>query len=332
MKITVGIPTRERYDTLSHTLLSLALQTKKPHEVIVVDDSPNPVDIRNIPIYEYILKLFDTYGIKWRVVFGQKKGQHYSHQMIQEIAEANQIFRIDDDCVAEPNVLELLSSQLGTGRAAVAPAVMMPNPAHLPAGLLNKISDMNSPNAQWFMGTGTNYAEHLYSCFLYRKGIAKYDLNLSTVAHREETIFSHSLFRAGYKLLVNSDARVWHFRQPKGGIRSGQAAENWENDEKIFQGYLNLWGVSQTQEKVIVLDAGLGDHYAFKNIIPELKGNLKIACCYPEVFYDEKDLKLISIAEAKLLYGNIDQYNIYKFMIDHNWQGSLVDAFRALYL
>lgn len=335
MKISVGIPTKHRYDVLDKCLLSIALQTLSPYEVIIVDDSDKPVDLRQISYYEYIFKLFDSKGIKWKVAFGLKKGQHYSHQFVQENAEGDLIFRIDDDEVAEPDVLEKLhevitkSDKIG----AVAPAVLMPNAAPLPVGLRNTIGDLTTPNMQWFSGKGIYDADHLYSCFLYRKNIAKFDLNLSTVCHREETIFTHSIKRAGYGLIVYMDAVVYHFRAPSGGIRTFNDTKLWESDEKIFRNYLNLWQAN-VDEKIIVLDNGLGDHYAFKNILPDLRKKHKkitIAACYPDVFFDESDLKLISIAEAKLMFGNIDSYSVYRFMIENNWIGTLVEAFNTLY-
>jgi len=337
MKITVGIPTKNRYDTLSHTLLSIAMQSMKPYEVIIVDDSDNPIDIRTIPVYLYILKMFDDYGIKWTVLFGDKLGQHHSHQKVQNAAEGDLIFRIDDDCVAEPEVLRKLYSVMRREKVgAVAPAVLMPNAGDLPMGMKNTMKGISThPNAQWFIGHGISSAEHLYSCFLYRKGIVNYDLNLSTVAHREETIFSHSIYREGYHLFVNHDARVWHFREDTGGIRTFQhKPELWAHDEKIFHGYLAKWGVS-TDVKYVVLDNGLGDHYAFKNILPEIRKKHKkivIACCYPEVFHDEEGLDLLSIAQIKLMFGNINMYNVYWFMTDHNWKGTLTDAFKQLYV
>jgi hypothetical protein len=39
-----------------------------------------------------------------------------------------------------------------------------------------------------------------------------------------------------------------------------------------------------------------------------------------------------SIAEAQALFGDLDQWNIYKKMAEWNWQDSLENAFRKLYL
>lgn len=333
--ITVGIPTKGRYDSLDKTILSMIMQTMTPYEIIIVDDSDNPKDVRDIDTYQYLFALMEEKGIKWKYTFGLKKGQHYSHQYVQDIAETDFIFRIDDDEIAEPNVLQCLYKWFNDPHTgAVAPSVTLPNPRPLPEGLINKLSSIDSPNMQWFKGSGAKLVEHLYSCFMYRKGIAKFDLSLSPAAHREETLFTHSIHRAGYALIVDMDARVHHFQSKSGGIRTFSDGSLWEHDEKIFRSQLNLWGVEGSDRKIVVLDCGLGDHYAFKNILPSLKKKHKditIAATYPRAFDDVDGIKLISIHDAKLMFGNIDNYSIYKFMIDHNWNKSLVEAFKALY-
>ena len=39
-----------------------------------------------------------------------------------------------------------------------------------------------------------------------------------------------------------------------------------------------------------------------------------------------------SLAEAHALFGNLEQYNIYRKMAEWNWKGTLEDAFRKMYL
>lgn len=336
LPVTVGIPTKNRYETLRLTLLSIAMQNRVPNELIIVDDSDEPLDIRTDQDTFYILKMLNARGVDWKVRFGEKKGQHLSHQLIQRIAKNELIFRIDDDEIAEANVINHLYELMTEGVGAVGCSVLMPDPAPLPAGVENKISlDMSSPNVQWFVFRGIKEAEHLYSCFMYRRGIAEYETELSTVSHREETLFSYSIFKKGYKLLITGDVKVWHFRADKGGIRTFNNPALWEHDEQIFRSRLIEMGDSDNGKKIIVLDNGLGDHFAFKTILPKLRmryPELVLATCFPDAFWDYPDIKQISIAEAKLLFGNIDRFNIYKFMIDKRWKGTLVDAFIELYL
>lgn len=361
--ITVGIPTCNRYEQLAHALVSISHQTVLPYEVIIVDDTPVPVDLRNVAVFQHIFTLLHHLGVNCEVIFGARKGQHHSHQMVQEIAKGNLVFRMDDDCIAQPNVLQTLRDQLDTDKTvgAVAPLVLMPDaPVGLHPNALNKITDLQAPNMQWFKWQGVRECEHLYSCFMYRKGIAKYELSLSPVAHREETIFTHRIFREGYKLMVNANATVWHFRSETGGIRMHNNPQFYESDERIFQNILKGWNIQQ--RTIVVLDNGIGDHYAFKNILPKLRlksgaqasakheplnlspygaippcgvkpETILIYCCYPDVFYDEPDLQLGSIAEAKQLYGeNLDKWNIYQWMQDGNWNSSIVEAFEGMYL
>jgi len=90
---------------------------------------------------------------------------------------------------------------------------------------------------------------------------------------------------------------------------------------------MEKWGY-----KLIVLDNGIGDHFAFLNILPELIKKYKkiiISCCYPEVFEDFPEVNLISIAAVPLILQ--ERYNIYKWMGDNNWKESIVNAFAKLY-
>jgi hypothetical protein len=192
-------------------------------------------------------------------------------------------------------------------------------PTFLPAtGLLKNIQV--EPNIQWGWIAEPKQVEHLYSTFLYRAGVVDYNLGLSRVAHREETLFSYSLHAKGYKLLVVPNAVTWHLKNPQGGIRDGAKQEMFDRDEQIFRNITGFQG-----KTIVVLNSGLGDHIVFSKILPEIK-NPEVFGCYPEV------VPCRSIAEAQALFGDIDQWNIYKKMAEWNWTGSLEDAYRKMYL
>ena len=55
--------------------------------------------------------------------------------------------------------------------------------------------------------------------------------------------------------------------------------------------------------------------------LKEKHPKIVIAACFPDVFWDE-EVELMSIAEAKLMLGNIDPYSVYKWCIDHNHKGN----------
>ncbi len=332
MRITCEISTRDRYDILPQALLSLALQTCKDFDVLIFDDSDNPRDIRG-PC-EPALRIFDYYGIGWCVEFGQRNGQHFNHQRAQELARSDWIWRIDDDEVAEPDVLAKLIASAQDGVGAVAGLVLPPAPLPVPQDAANIISDLNRPNIQWFTHPDPQPLEvqHLHSTFLYRRGIANYELGLSPAAHREETLLTYEIFRKGYKLIVDPTAVTWHFRSERGGIRSHRNPEFYDQDEKLFNAKLQEWGVNCEPTKTIVLDCGRGDHVIVKSLIPRLKekyGKLIMATCFPDIFNGE--VEQISIAEAKNRLGDISSFSIYRWCIQHNWTGNLVTAHEKMY-
>lgn len=334
MHVLCEISTKGRYhSTLPLTIASVANQTEVPDELVIFDDGEQ-IDLRKIPLYEYLFRLLDEKKIDWKVVFGERKGQHFNHERAQEMAK-ELVWRIDDDEVAEPNVLEKLKTHMIPKVGAVAGLVLTPPVIHDVPKKFNTIETVNEINCQWTDGwTGIKAVEHLYSSFLYRKGIADYELFLSKIAHREETIFTHEIFRKGHALLVDSSVKTWHFRYPEGGIREETNLGLWEHDEKIFQEKMREWGVNSKPQKQIVLDNGVGDHIVFKTLLPDLKkkyDEITLYVCYPEIFEDS-GVKLKSIAEAKKEVVDIDRFNVYRFMGVTDWNRSLEEAYRTMYL
>jgi hypothetical protein len=111
------------------------------------------------------------------------------------------IWRLDDDCVAEPNVLQMLELEMTDGVGAVGGSILTPNISMDRKQASSSIDDLDKPNLQWFRTSTIMVMDHLHCSFLYRAGIVNYDWRLSKKAHREETMFTYSLKLKGYKLL-----------------------------------------------------------------------------------------------------------------------------------
>lgn len=338
--VTAIVSTKDRYYTsLPNCLISIALQTVKPKKLIVYDDGEQK-DLRIDPLYKNIFLLLSNNGIKWEIKFGARQGQVRNHQRSIMDSNTEWIWRIDDDNVLEADVLEKLMKNIKPNVGAIGGLVVdpkIPISSHKLAS--NKIEDIYlGLNIQWFKeDRGVIEVDHLYSTFIYRKEAAEhgYCLDLSKVGHREETVFSHEMKRAGWKLLVDTSAVTWHLRNDIGGIRSDSHQDMWAHDEQIFAKKLEKWGVIPNKYKFIVLDCGLGDSLMFKSILPEIKEKYKdhkivISNCYPECFSNE-DIISISIAEAQMILGDLSNYNVYKWAWDRNWKTSLIDAYRGLY-
>ena len=326
MKILCSISTKNRYETyLPMAIMSIINQTKKPDHLTIYDDNDIPKDLREIPVYQHLFQLLDIKKISWNVVFGEKRGQSHNHQKANK-SGFDWIFRLDDDCVAEPDVLEKLTAQIKNDVGAVGCSILTP-PLGDSTNKSSSIDNLYAQNKQWFILNKTEEVDHLHCSFIYRAGIFDYDLRLSNKCHREETMFSYGLKLKGYKNIITPGI-IWHLKAP-GGIRSNENKADYDHDETIFQNWLNF---NNKKQFLVVLDCGIGDHLVFKkDILPQLKkkhDNIILAVCNPDLFPNEN---IISIADAQKI-TNIDNYNIYKLGVDLNWKKSLKELFEKMYL
>jgi Glycosyl transferase family 2 len=343
-KVTATVSTKGRfYTTLPLVLTSLANQDLKPYRLIIYDDNDTMEDLRENEIYKNLFTLLNRVNIKWEVKPGAHKGQIWNHQQALTDVTSEYIWRLDDDNVMETNTLSDMYNYIQSDPkiGAVGPLILDPKAdiGHVLAS--NKMEDIFlGMNIQWKDTNINSYidVDHLQgSTFLFRKESGKhgYDLNLSKVGHREETIFTYEMKRAGWRLVVMTGVKTWHMRYGAGGIRSDNQVKQFHDDEAIFMSYIKKWGVKTKQIKVIPLDSGIGDHYAFRGALPAIKerhkgSRLVIGACYPEVFEGETDIEIISLADCASLV-KVSEFNIYAWMDNNNWKKSLTEAYKTAY-
>lgn len=319
-KVLCSVATRGRYHTtLPLVLQAIINQTKPVDKLVIFDDNDEPKDMRSELAYGYFFQMLDIKGIAWEWVFAQKKGQHHIHQIANSMGY-EWVWRVDDDAIPEPNVLANLYKHTNEFVGAVGGSILTPPIMNTEksTGLIDNIN--SEPNIQWGMIKRKRKVDHLHCSFLYRAGVHDYNLDLSRVAHREETLFTFGLRQKGYDVLVVPDAVTWHFKNPNGGIRSETNHKLYEHDEQIFMNHMQF-----KDQTVVVLNCGLGDHIVFAKVLPKIK-NPVVFTCYPDIVPGR------SIAEAQTLLGNIDQWNIYKKMDIWGWKQSLEKAFEKMYL
>lgn len=341
--VTCEISTKGRYfTTLPLAILAVINQELKPKRLIVFQDD-QPGDLRENPVYKNLFILLSRVGIDWSFLFGDGKGQVKNHQKVLEIATTEWIWRLDDDNAPEPDVLRKLMSHVGPKVGAVGGSVVEPGfqPGNMPAS--TSLPNIKvAMNMQWIPGEGSVSADHLYSSFVYRKSAGKhgYCSELSPVGHREETIFTYEMRRAGWNLIIDRSAITWHMRNPQGGIRSYDDVSMWQRDEAIFDRKLSEWNVKLKNIKWCNLDAGIGDQWMFKMALPDiLKSNpdvlFNIATAHPKALEDivSDRIKLFSIADGINVLGEarMSDLNIYAFCMRNNWKSSIMEAFKKLY-
>jgi GT2 family glycosyltransferase len=321
--VLCSVATRGRYHTtLPLTLNSIINQTKKVDKLVIFDDNDEPQDMRKELVYSYFFQMLLIKGIAWEWVYAHKKGQHYIHQMANNMG-FDWVWRVDDDAIPEPNVLQNLFNYAHKNIGAVGGAILTPPfPVNFdnekPTGKIEFIN--REPNIQWSFIDKVKEVEHLHCSFLYRAGVHDYHLGLSRVAHREETLFTYGLFKKGYKILAVPNANTWHFKNPNGGIRSESNEILYGQDETLFNNLINY-----SDKTIVILTGGMGDHIVFTHVMNEIK-NPEIFTCFPDIVPGK------SIAEAHQLFGNLDTWNIYIKMYQWKWKDSLENAYRKLYL
>jgi len=345
--VTATVSTRGRHNTtLPLVLSSLLNQNKKPGKVIVFDDNDTFEDPRKNDVLNNILSAMSLANIQWFWEPGARIGQVANHERARKECTTTYLWRIDDDNMLLPNTLEEMYQYISADPkvGAVGPSIVDPKNPFNNELASNKIEDIFlGLNEQWNYKTELKVKEvdHLQgSTFMYRVEAAAfgYEKGLSRKGHREETIFTYEMKRAGWKLLILTGLITWHFHYQTGGIRSEKDDRMAHNDEMIFRDKLSQWNVNISNYRFYFLNSGRGDHYAFKPLIPELlkrnKGcKMVIACCHPDCFWDIKDERIIlsSLADAKP-FVNEDTQNVYKYMFDNNWKNSVTDAYKKVYL
>lgn len=319
MRVLCSISTKGRYHTtLPIAIQSVIMQTRKVDKLVIYDDNDPPEDMRGVQLYQYLYDIMNYKGIAWEWVWAGKKGQHHNHQMANK-AGYDLVWRVDDDCMAEPHVLETLLSHWAPDVGAVGGSILTP-PFPSISGVTGKIENITSePSIQWDYIKEVKEVDHLHCSFLYKAGVVDYNLSLSKAAFREETLFTYGLRQAGYRILVVPDADTWHLKNKEGGVRA-ESKEMFDHDDQIFKSHIAF-----KDQTIVVLDCGMGDHVVFKKVLPEIK-NPAIFSCYPDIVPGR------SIAEAKMLFGDISSYNIYQKMDQWGWKGSLEAAYRKMYV
>lgn len=266
-RVLVGIPTKNRPDSISLLLRSLLQQTHTAWDLVVIDDNDDRADeekmaMRHHPLIKALLTRIMYEGHKWYVIAGDQRGPQVAHQKILDYAEKHKyeyILRLDDDVVIEPDYLEKLFNNIAHQPqvGAVAGSILSPdmreeqtmapddfyNHPRYQATIQNVLTQDCLLHVHHLPTEDLVSCEHLYSSYLYRTKAALevggYPKNLSQVGHREETLFSHKIYKKGYTLYLDPAAVAWHYRHALGGIRwtNGKYNEqhHWDSDEKIFR-------------------------------------------------------------------------------------------------
>jgi len=350
LRILAYVVTRDRYFiTLPLTIQSLINQNRMPDKILIIDDG-NQKDWENSPLFKYLEGMIYEKGGSLEIKKVPQKGQVYCHQKVNTEwgKDFDWVFRIDDDEVAEKDVIEnfekyILSLGKGGERiGAVGVGCFLPYSWYLKdyhpiTDFGIKVNEIYLPNIQWSNYEGPIEVEHLHSCFFYKAGIVNYPLNLSPVGHREETIFTYRLFIEKKKLIAFPNWKVYHLQQPMGGIRTHKDPSLYEKDQRVFTEFLKMNKIFIKEPFWVVDIGGIGDSLVLKRILPEIKEKHKdkqivLATDKKELYNDIDYVRIVTLALARRVLPNFDEYNIYRFMETNKWNKSIEEAYRRMYV
>jgi GT2 family glycosyltransferase len=260
MRVTIGVPTRDRPRALSRLLASLHAQTYKEWDLAIVDDSTGDMlDVAG----EMMLDAIECNGHKVWVTKGVRINQAYSHNHVLWMDQPNEfIMRADDDMILFPDYLEILVTRYkhleseGHSVGAVSGSILTdhvssrddnpPRPTYMHDSV-EVGSDGGRLYAPTFMQEYTDGApiqtEHLYSSYLYRRRamrqVGGFPLVYSKgVSYHEETDASYRLHLGGYALFLCPGAKAVHSHEGVGGTRLMTPVEHSRRRESDWETFL----------------------------------------------------------------------------------------------
>lgn len=242
VKITVLIPTYNRYDnTLPLSLMSLLNQSRRPNRVILIDDSPIK-RFYEYPSLKLILKLFKEKDIEFDYFHGESKGMCPALQIGLDDIEDGWVLKMDDDHILEYNVIELLEQNIKDNVGAISGMIIEKRTEfiHKPTSInnvYNKIENIYTESSIQIIQNQTSEikkVEHIYSLYFFNRKLSEnYPIELQPSGNREDTIFTHTIFRKGYDLIVDPNIKIHHLSTTKADILFNKKHLEWFFIEKL---------------------------------------------------------------------------------------------------
>lgn len=261
-RVAVVIATKDRPTEITLLLQSLINQTYQEFDVFIVDGSQTPIIPNCIFFNRMITHLRIT---KHKVVVTREElpGVCQARNQLAKLAKDYEWhFRVDDDSILEPDVLERLIKLTGDSIGAIGGVVplfgqpVFTRNIDLIKPIASKIeTDTEGNITKLGDDLGYNYninevveTDHVRSSFLYRYSawlkVNGFPIEYGLSGFREESDFSLKLKMEGYKLLVDTGAIIWHNVCAIGGVRAQDYADRVRVGDELFRRKVKNWASS----------------------------------------------------------------------------------------
>lgn len=256
-EITIHISTKDRHSELALLLQSLRTQTYQKFSILVLDDaSGTPVITANFIVS--ILNRMKLENHKVKLLRNEKSFGccPARNKCIEEDDFGNPLtLRLDDDVILEPDYIKKLIEGIDAGYDLVTgvvpllstPEVKRENKFISPIINEHKLNDkgeliMNKDECGFcYLGDQLIPTHQFRTNALYKSEIhkvAKYPIDLTTVAFREEGFFSFMAIIGEYKLAVHTGAVCWHLQTQSGGNRRPDYQQCVQIDEATWRKWI----------------------------------------------------------------------------------------------
>lgn len=206
ISLSVVIPVQNGERTIIACLNSLASQSLRPDEIIIVDNGSTDDTVARVK--EWSL----THGaLQMQLAFEGKQGPSAARNRGTRLAKGRFLVFLDADCVAPPDWLKMISKQIGGGRSAVGG----PYQGHPSLPAIERYAAMS-----WSFGTSgeeIDYSNPFISRFLLGGNMALPRRYWESTGGFNETLtvgedldFSFRLYREGVSMRIIPSLAVLH--------------------------------------------------------------------------------------------------------------------------
>ncbi len=252
-RITIQVCSKDRHTEIALMIQGLRTQTYKEWDLLILDDASG-TPIQNAHFIQCLLNRIKIEGHKSKIIRNElSQGVCYARNELLRLDDWDNpyILRLDDDVICEPDYLERLVKVLKSGydiASGVTPHMATPElkrDVSFVTPIINKITIAESGNLEK-LGDDCGYsyiqdvvlpAHGFRSCALFKKEVfkdLKYETNLTKVGFREEQFLSLRALWKGFKIGVDTHAKVFHFVTPSGGTRSPSYSQDVALDDEQF--------------------------------------------------------------------------------------------------
>jgi len=202
-RVTVLIPTMQRYHYLRKLLCQLRKQTVRPYEIIIIDQTKG--DDRQPELY------YEFADLPLKLIFLNRAGQCFARNAGLQAAEGEYILFVDDDVEIPNNLIHLHLDNLSIFRAQVS------------SGVADEIGGSYRPEAFTCVRSSDVFPAGntlIHRSVLHSSGL--FDLAYDH-GQRADGDLGVRIYLSGALMVVNPKISVLHHHAPRGGLRVHKA-------------------------------------------------------------------------------------------------------------